>query len=156
MKRTISGKRYNTETSRKIGEASDKAPEDPRYTHETLYRTKSGNYFIHGEGGPESRYAQERGGQWEYGEKILPLSEPMACQWLEEHLSGIELDIALSEMSMATEWVGALVTIKIKKQLDAYCKETEQNLSDVIREGIVRMMAEYSEIKKEGDKNEKE
>lgn len=56
MKRVIEGHRYDTDTAKKIGTDGYSNRSDFDYWEETLYKTKSGFFFIHGEGGPRSRY----------------------------------------------------------------------------------------------------
>lgn len=85
MKRVIDGKRYNTDTAQRIaGAESSCNPGDFRYWEETLYRTKKGAFFVHGEGGPMSRWSEPvgsngRGG----GSGIMPMSDAEAREWCE-------------------------------------------------------------------------
>ena len=50
MKKVINSTLYNTETARKLGNWDNGRYGSFGYCKETLYRTKSGKYFIHGEG----------------------------------------------------------------------------------------------------------
>lgn len=60
---------------------------------ETLYRKSTGEYFLHGEGGPASKYAESVGqNQWRGGEKIIPLSIEAAQKWAEENLDADEYE----------------------------------------------------------------
>lgn len=93
MKKVIRGKLYDTETAQKLGWTDNTsrdvwAPslrrEDMNATdiQETLYLTKSGNYFIHGEGGSLTRYAETLGDHvWLTGEHIEPITEERAKLW---------------------------------------------------------------------------
>lgn len=91
MKKVINGKLYNTESAKRLGYASYSHPGDFCFWEETLYLTKSGNYFIHGEGGPMSKYAKSIGqNEWSGGEHIEPVNEAAAKEWAEEHLDGNE------------------------------------------------------------------
>jgi len=84
MKRIIYGKRYDTETAERIAHDSESNPSDFRYYNESLYRTKRGAWFVAGEGGALSSWAQPaEGGGSCYGEGIRPLSEDEARDWLE-------------------------------------------------------------------------
>lgn len=59
------------------------------YCSEVLYRKKTGELFLYGEGGPMSKYAESCGqNEWSGGEKIIPLSYEAAQKWAEEHLDG--------------------------------------------------------------------
>ena len=50
MKKIIEGRVYNTETAKLLGEFSYSNRRDFNYFSEKLYRTKSGAYFLYGEG----------------------------------------------------------------------------------------------------------
>jgi len=55
----------------------------------TLYVTpKSKRYFLAGEGGPMSRFAQSAGqNQWTGGSDLIPMSQEAALEWAEQNLS---------------------------------------------------------------------
>ena len=88
MKRVIGGKLYSTDGAKKLGFWSNGLGYgDFSHCEETLYRTKSGAYFIHGVGGPMSRYARSVGqNQWGDGEHIEPVDFDTAKRWAEEKL----------------------------------------------------------------------
>jgi hypothetical protein len=88
MKATINRKTYNTETAEQLAYASSGgSTSDFSYWEETLHRTQKGNYFLHGEGGPLSRYSEScEGGRASCSDSaIVPLSESEALAWCEEH-----------------------------------------------------------------------
>lgn len=87
LKKIINRKLYNTGTARKVG-CWDNSITDRLYrVTETLYQKQRGEFFLHGEGGPGSKYAKSTGeGSWADGEKIIPLSYDAAQAWAEEHL----------------------------------------------------------------------
>ena len=85
MKRVIDGKRYDTATAVKIA-AWDNGlySNDFGWCEESLYRTKNGNYFLAGEGGPMSGYSQSCGNNsYSGGEGIQALTPDEALEWLE-------------------------------------------------------------------------
>ena len=87
MKKIISGKLYNTETAEVVGLDSYSNPRDFHYWQEILYRKKTGEYFLFGEGGPASKYRVSIGvNQWLGGESILPLDIEAAKEWASFHL----------------------------------------------------------------------
>lgn len=87
MKKVIRGRLYDTDTAKMIGNDSYSDSGDFDYWDETLYRKKTGEFFLDGEGGPRSKYAVCIGqNQWSGGEKIIPLSFEEAKEWTEEHL----------------------------------------------------------------------
>jgi hypothetical protein len=88
-KKIINGKLYNTETATLVGEWCNNYPtNDFNYCDESLYRKRTGEYFLYGEGGPLSKYRESCGNNsWGSGEEITPLSAQEVMQWAEEHLS---------------------------------------------------------------------
>jgi hypothetical protein len=91
MKKIIDGSLYNTETAKCIGEASYGYSGDFNRYEEELYLTKSGKYFLHGEGGPMSKYAVSSGqNSWSGGEKIIVMSRESAMKWAEQNMSADE------------------------------------------------------------------
>ena len=89
MKKIINGKLYNTDTARSIGSDFYGAyRRDLNFWNEELFQKKTGEYFLHGEGGPMTKYGQEVGqNEWSGGEKIIPMSYNSAKKWAEEHLT---------------------------------------------------------------------
>jgi hypothetical protein len=87
MKKTINGKTYNTETAKEIGSWSNNYYyNDFNHCQESLYVTKKGNYFIHGSGGPMSKYSVSVGNNcWGGSSDIIALTESEALEWAEEH-----------------------------------------------------------------------
>ena len=93
MKKIINGKRYDTDTAKKLASDWYSNRTDFHYWEETLYRKNTGEYFLHGEGGPASKYAQNiEQNSWSGGEKIIPLSVENARKWAEDHLDGDEYE----------------------------------------------------------------
>ena len=88
MKKIINGKLYDTETAREIAcKSHGEGPRDFRYYVETLYKKRTGEYFLYGEGGPMSRYAKSCGlNRWTGGEQIQPLDYKSATKWGEENM----------------------------------------------------------------------
>lgn len=86
MKQVINGLTYNTETAEKIhNEWNGLSRSDFRHCDETLYYTKKGRFFLAGNGGPMSKYAQPAGNMTSGGSGIIPLSEAEALEWCETH-----------------------------------------------------------------------
>ena len=105
MKKIINGKLYDTETAKEIGHKTHgEGPRDFRYYSETMYRKRTGEYFLHGEGGPMSRYAVTVGqNQWSGGEKIIPLDYKAATEWAEENLDADDYQSEFGAVSEADE-----------------------------------------------------
>lgn len=93
MKKIIDGRRYDTDSAKYLAESIYSNYSDFHYWKETLYRKTTGEYFLHGEGGPMSRYATATGqNSWSGGERIMPMSIEDAQKWAEEHLDGDEYE----------------------------------------------------------------
>jgi len=56
MKKIINGKKYDTETATKLGEDCRGYRGDIDFWSEELYRKKTGEFFLYGEGGARSQY----------------------------------------------------------------------------------------------------
>ena len=99
MKKVIGGKRYDTDTAKYLGYAGYSHPGDFNFWLERLYRKRTGEFFLHGIGGPMSRYARRIGpDEWTGGEEIRPLSLEEAQKWAEENLEAEEFEKVFSEV----------------------------------------------------------
>ena len=100
MKKVINGKLYNTETAKLLGADSYSNPSDFNYWIESLFQKRTGEYFLYGQGGPMSRYAQTTGqNEWSGGEQIQPLTAENARRWAENHLSANEYEAIFGEIA---------------------------------------------------------
>lgn len=98
MKRIIDGKRYNTETAEEIASyETDLGRGNFRHYTESICKTKSGNWFLAGEGGPMTKYSQPCGDMTGGGEDIIPLSSDEAQRWLESHNETAALEAHFSD-----------------------------------------------------------
>jgi len=88
MRKIINNRIYDTDKAHLVGEYDNGSlPTDSEYIAEALYRKKTGEYFLHGEGGPRTMYACTRGSRWSSGERIMPYDYDAAMEWAQEHLS---------------------------------------------------------------------
>ena len=84
MQEIINGRLFDTETATPMGSYSYGASSDFQHVSETLYRKKTEEYFLRGEGGPMSRYSVEVGvNNYSGSSRITPLDEDEAKEWLE-------------------------------------------------------------------------
>lgn len=92
MKKIINGKVYDTTTAKRLAFATASCSvTDFRYWEEELYRKKTGEYFLYGEGGPMTKYARVvEINNWAGGWEIVPMTYKMAREWAEEHLEADE------------------------------------------------------------------
>ena len=101
MKKIINGKLYNTDTARQVGTWSNSADcSDLSWVEESLYQKKTGEFFLHGQGGPNTRYAQQlEASHWTSGETISLISYESAQKWAEEHLTADQYQAVFGEIS---------------------------------------------------------
>ena len=87
MKKIINGRLYNTETAEKIAEWNNSIyGNDFRSCEETLYKKKTGEYFIYGSGGALSKYSVPCGNNGSSGASdITPLSKDNVKIWMENY-----------------------------------------------------------------------
>lgn len=113
MKKIINGKLYDTETAKEIGSTSyGEGPRDFRHYTEVLYKKRTGEYFLYGEGGPMSRYAvsvSQNG--WSGGEKIMPMSYAAATKWAEENMDADDYQAEFGEVSEEGERVTLSISV---------------------------------------------
>lgn len=87
MNKIIGGKRYDTEKAAEAGRTDNGLPYmDLDYYSETLYRKRTGEFFLHLEGGARSALAEPRMGGTSGGERIRPLPYEEAVEWAERNL----------------------------------------------------------------------
>ena len=86
MKSIIQRKTYDTETATRLHEwGNGYSCRDFHHCTETLYRTKNGALFLHGQGGAMSKYSEACGNMRGGGEQIIPLTTDESIDWLEQH-----------------------------------------------------------------------
>lgn len=139
MKKIINGKRYDTETAKEIGYDYYSNPRDFNYWEETLYRKNTGEYFLHGEGGPASKYAVTIGqNQWSGGEKIIPLNEQSAKKWAEDHLSADEYEkhFVLDEDETEKKTVTFSLPLDVIEMIKRGAAEKGISMSDYVADKV--------------------
>jgi len=94
VKKIIKGRLCDTDTAHKIGVWDNGQYGSLEYASETLYRTRSGQFFIHVKGESRSMYAKSVDlGSWTAGESIFLMSFDSAKEWAEEHLTKGEYNL---------------------------------------------------------------
>jgi hypothetical protein len=84
VRRSIDSRMYDTSQAETIAKYVCEKPGEPYYREETLYRAKTGEYFLGGIGGEHSYYAQLVGDKYIPGEDIIALRVGEARRWLED------------------------------------------------------------------------
>lgn len=96
MKKILDGIRYDTDAAELLAVASRGEFEDLDHFVCALYRSKrAGRYFLHGQGGPMSRFGQAAGNNKFVGSRdLIPLTKEEALQWAEQYLTVEEIERA--------------------------------------------------------------
>ena len=136
MKKIINGKRYDTDTATLIGSAGYGYPGDFNYWTEDLYRKKTGEFFLYGEGGPMSRYSR-RTGQNEIsgGAEIRPLSLKEAQEWAEEHLDADEYEQVFGKIEEGKTQIATWIADSVKADADQL-REKGYTFADIFEAGV--------------------
>jgi len=140
MKKIIGGKVYNSQTAQCLGCWCNGLPwNDFGYCSEFLHLTKSGNYFIYGEGGPLSKYAVHHGNSTSGGEVIKPISYAEAKEWAEENLTGDEYESAFGVPDDTKVALNVDIAKELKQKIDRIKSESNKSLSEII-EGLIAQL----------------
>lgn len=135
MRKIIRNKMYDTETAHEVGGWGSGAYGDFDSVEETLYRKKTGEYFIHGHGGARTRYAKtdELGG-WTGGSEIVPVSLERAREWADEHLDADEYEAEFGEVPEGDgyEVVSARVSAAAKRALEREAQRAGESQTQVL------------------------
>lgn len=108
MKARINGKTYNTETADYVCAWDNGRPRnDLHYEEVYLYRKRTGEFFIEGEGGAATVWGYEdKGGARSFGVKLFPVSKTGACQIVEARRNGEAVRFSLCSFfeGCSVEW----------------------------------------------------
>ena len=104
MKKIIRGKRYDTDTAKKVGAAYAECQRtDFAYWEEELYRKNTGEFFLYGWGRPLSKYGKTCGNETSGSEVIKPLDLEEAQEWAEKNLDGDKYEEIFGEVEETEE-----------------------------------------------------
>ena len=139
MKKIIKGSLYNTDTAKFLGciEPAGQNTNDLNFFRETLYRTKSGKYFLHGEGHGKSKYAGPCGNNGGWSEQIIPLTFNMARQWAKDNLTDdeyIEAFVGTKIISDIKIPLNISVSPRFKHHLNLLKEKTGKSISQIIED----------------------
>ena len=139
MKKIINGKSYDTATAKRIGSvwSSTEYVTDFNFYCEQLYKKRTGEYFLFGEGNAASKYSKSEGNNtWSGGSAIIPLTYDAAREWAEEHLDADEYESEFGAVDESDETVTVSVRIPahLKSALDRECAKSSRTQTDVIVE----------------------
>ena len=115
MKKIINGRVYDTEKAKELGTYANAGNwRDFSHLEETLYRKKTGEFFLFGEGGPMTRYAEAEGqNSWSGGRRIMPMTYDEAREWAEKHLTADEYEAIFGEIVEDEDEAKQVVSISV-------------------------------------------
>lgn len=124
MNKVINGKRYDTDKAKEIGswENMDDASSFD-YICETLYRKRTGEFFLHCEGNARTPYATFSADGWARGgEVIRPLGYEEAREWAEGRLEASEYEAVFGEVSEDAGNVPVTLSLPAAMKLKLECR----------------------------------
>ena len=99
MKKIINGKKYDTDTAKEVGYWNNgRLYNDFYYAEETLYKKKTGEFFLYCEGGAASNYSHKKGNMMVDGWELKSITEDEAKKWAEEYLTVEEYEKIFGEV----------------------------------------------------------
>lgn len=99
MKKVIDKKVYDTEKAKLVASYSNGLSiRDFKHVYEDLYQTKSGQFFLHVQGGPLTSYSIKEGNMTHGVEDIILIYKDDAYEWLENHNKMVEIEEIFPEM----------------------------------------------------------
>ena len=130
MKKIINGLLYNTESAKEIGYHSENFPGDFKYVCETLYKKRTGEYFLYCSGGAMSRYSTIVSGSAVGTEVIKPLDYAEAQNFAEKFLDS---DTYQAEFGEVEEGNTVALHITLDNQIYTKIKRESQEKKMTIR-----------------------
>ena len=142
MKRIINGRKYDTTTAEEVGESSHSYRSEYDYYEETLYRKRTGEYFLYGYGHGDSKYAKQVCGDFGPGSDIIPLSYEQARAWAERELSADEYESAFGEVMEDGGESDVVISVRVspatRERLRRMAAETGRSQGAVLDELIAK------------------
>ena len=144
MKKIIKGKKYDTETSELVAEwEADFLPNDFYWYREQLYKKRTGEYFVYGEGNGLSRYATPvglSGGKW--GCAIIPIGYDEAREWLEEKGDADQYEAEFGEVS-DDDGESVVLSVRVspaaKTALDRLASQTGRSKGEIVTDALLAL-----------------
>lgn len=139
MKKIIQGKLCDTETAKELGSYSFSYPSQFDWYRETLYRTKSGTYFLHGEGNAASPYAYAcPTGGFDPGEKIRVLEPDDAKAWAEDKLDADDyLKVFGDPEETSTVQICVAIPTEVKKHMEELKATTGMTFGEIVETAVM-------------------
>ena len=153
MKKRINGLRYDTDTAKELARYSSPLPyTETGYYNEWLYKKRTGEYFLYGEGNPGSNWAEKVPYDNAYiaGADIQPLTFEQAQDWFEK-ANNADPELATDEvydqefgtLSNPNEAKAEKVQVKLylnklaKRKLERLAQKQGKTQSDIVESLIM-------------------
>lgn len=133
MKKIINGKTYDTEKAAEVF-VRDNGVSGIGSIKETLYRKRTGEFFLHGEGGADTKYAEQDGSAWKAGSAITPMSFNEAKEWAEEYMPAEEYEVAFESADEGKRVVNFVLDAADDEDLKRIANYRWMSKSDLLRE----------------------
>lgn len=141
MKKVIRGRLYDTETAKEIGCTYGGGENRMDFSHweETLYKKRTGEYFLYCFGGAMSKYGVWHGNTGESGTAIKPLSYDEAKAWAEKALDGDEwvAEFGEPEENMERMTLNISVTVGAADIVKRAAQKAGKSVSEMV-ENLIR------------------
>lgn len=144
MRKYINNRVYDTDTAVEVGyRSSSEGRSSFGWFEETLYRKKTGEFFLYGNGHAASPYSQRAEGTMRGpGSRIEPLTAEEAEEWAQKHLSPEEYDAIFGEImedetqEMITLRVKASNAERIRREMTKTGKTAAQIVDELIENAL--------------------
>lgn len=141
MKKIINNKLYDTDTAKKLAEWDENGTDSRNYISEALYRKKTGEFFVFGDGGANTKYARiGRLKVFEPGSAILPMSLEQAKEWALDRLPKNEYDDIFGDMiddDGSTTVTSIRLPSALLETVRRRAQEKDETIAEFIRAAIV-------------------
>lgn len=141
MKKVIDGKMYDTEKAAIVKSWDNgRAMNDFDWYSETLHRKRTGEFFLHLEGGARTPLAELRDhSSWVGGAQVQPLSFDEARAWAESRLSGEDYEDVFGMPEDGTAAISAVVSAAAKAKLDNAAAKMGSSRSEVLEKLLMAL-----------------
>jgi len=138
MKKIINGKRYDTDTAEFCASYDNgMVYGDFEYYREELYRKKTGEYFLYGRGGGNSKYGEWHGSSGGPGKAIRPMSLTEAQAWAEKNLDGEDYEEIFGVVEDGDKvQISTWISTRIKDDIDVLKNEKNYTIADIFAAGV--------------------
>ena len=136
MRKIIEGRVYDSDKAQLVGSWHN-GESGINEIEETLCKSKSGRYFLHGSGGANTKYARNLDNdRWGGGEKIIPMSDEAAKEWAERFLTADEYAAEFEADPDEPRRVAIMLTAELDEKLSAKAKAWGVSKSELVRSMI--------------------